>query len=93
VAPPAVTESEVAVAILDGKADAGIALRAVCALFPPGFDPVAPGALRSRDPPPRLFRAAGTETAGLARSADFAEKAAVRGGYDVGRVGGVRYNA
>jgi hypothetical protein len=63
-APPAVTQSEVAVAILGGKADVGIVLRAVAHYFRPDFIPLAwerfDLAIRRR-----AFRAAGTETAGF----------------------------
>jgi putative molybdopterin biosynthesis protein len=93
VAPPAVTESKLAVAILDGKADAGIALRAVAHYFRLDFVPLRwerfDLAIRRRD----YFEPPVQKLLGFARSVDFAEKAAVLGGYDIGRVGGVSYNA
>jgi putative molybdopterin biosynthesis protein len=91
--PPAVTESEVAAAILDGKADAGIAVRAVAHHFRLDFVPLRwerfDLAVRRRD----YFEPPVQKLLGFARSAEFAEKAAMLGGYDVTRTGSVSYNA
>ena len=46
-------------------------------------------AIRRRD----YFEPPVQKLLGFARSVDFAEKAAVLGGDDIGRVGGVSYNA
>jgi hypothetical protein len=73
-APPAVAQSELAVAILGGKADVGIALRAVAHFFRPDFIRLAwerfDLAIRRRasfEPPVRKLL-------GFARSADFARE-------------------
>jgi putative molybdopterin biosynthesis protein len=91
--PPAVTESEVAAAILDGKADAGIAVRAVAHHCRLDFVPLRwerfDLAVRRRD----YFEPPVQKLLSFARSAEFTEKAAVLGGYDIARTGSVSYNA
>lgn len=90
---PALTETDLAVAIFDGKADAGLAARAVANRFHLDFIPLHRErfdlALRRRDyfepPLQNLLR--------FARSAAFAEQARQLGGYDVGELGRVHYNA
>jgi excisionase family DNA binding protein len=93
VEPPARTETDLAALVLDGKADAGLAVRAVANRFRLGFVPLARErfdlALRRRDyfepPMQALLR--------FARSAAFAARAAELGGYDVSGTGRVAYNA
>jgi molybdate-binding protein len=90
---PALTETDLAVAIFDGKADAGLAARAVANRFHLDFIPLHRErfdlALRRRDyfepPLQNLLR--------FARSAAFAEQARNLGGYDVDELGRVHYNA
>jgi excisionase family DNA binding protein len=93
VEPPARTETDLAGLVLDGKADAGIAIRAVAQRFRLGFVPLARErfdlALRRRDyfepPMQALLR--------FTRSPAFAARAAELGGYNVRETGRVRYNA
>jgi len=90
---PALTETDLAVAIFDGKADAGLAARAVANRFHLDFIPLHRErfdlALRRRDyfepPLQNLLR--------FARSAAFAEQARNLGGYDIDELGHVHYNA
>ena len=92
VEPPARTETDLAGLVLDGKADAGVAIRAVAVRFRLGFEPLAQErfdlVLRRRDyfepPIQALLR--------FARTAPFAERAAELAGYDVRGTGRVVYN-
>jgi putative molybdopterin biosynthesis protein len=92
-AQPALTETDIAAAILDGKADAGVAVRAVAQRHKLGFVPLRwerfDLAMRRRDyfepPLQRLLR--------FARSPEFAEKAQAFGGYDLSAAGTIAYNA
>jgi len=90
---PARGESDVAAAIRDGKADAGIAIEAagrelglaIIPLATERFDLV----MRRRDyfePPMQALLT-------LARSVDFRERAAALGGYDVSTTGRIVFNA
>ena len=92
-AQPALTETDIAAAILDGKADAGVAVRAVAQRHKLGFVPLRwerfDLAMRRRDyfepPVQKLLR--------FARTAEFAERAQALGGYDLAAAGTVNYNA
>lgn len=89
---PARTESDVAAAVADGQADAGIAIEAVAKQYRLGFVPL----IEERydliiwrrdffdDPVDRLMR--------LTRTKDFRERAMSLGGYDVSGSGRVHYN-
>lgn len=90
---PALTETDIAAAILDGKADAGIAVRAVAQRHKLGFVPLRwerfDLAMRRREyfepPVQKLLR--------FARTPEFAEKAQTLGGYDLSAAGTINYNA
>jgi len=92
-AQPALTETDIAAAILDGKADAGVAVRAVAQRHKLGFVPLRwerfDLAMRRRDyfqpPVQKLLR--------FARTAEFAERAQALDGYDLASAGTVNYNA
>lgn len=92
-AQPALTETDIAAAILDGKADAGIAVRAVAQRHKLGFVPVRwerfDLAMRRRD----YFEPAVQKLLRFARTAEFAERAQALGGYDLAAAGTVNYNA
>lgn len=91
--PPARSESDVAVAVADGKADAGIGLGCMARQFRLGFVPL----VRERfdlvvwrrayfdEPFQRLLA--------FCRSEAFRARAAELGGYDISGLGEVRYNA
>jgi putative molybdopterin biosynthesis protein len=93
VTPPALTETEVAAAILDDRADAGVAVRAVAQHFRLDFVPLRwerfDLALRRRNyfepPVQRLLH--------FARSEEFRRRAAALGGYDLGAAGAIMFNA
>jgi excisionase family DNA binding protein len=92
VEPSALTETDLAAAVLDGAADCGIAVRAVAKRFSLGFVPLHVErfdlAVRRRDyfepPVQKLLAFAGT--------AAFAAQAAALEGYDIGALGRVVYN-
>ncbi|MDE2228609.1 MAG: helix-turn-helix transcriptional regulator [Alphaproteobacteria bacterium] len=90
---PALTETDIASAILDGKADAGIAVRAVAERHKLGFVPLRwerfDLAMRRRD----YFEPPAQKLLGFARTPRFAEKAQTLGGYDLSAAGTVNYNA
>jgi putative molybdopterin biosynthesis protein len=93
VMPPALTETDLAALILDGKADCGLAIRAVAQRFGLGFVPLHTErfdlALRRRDyfepPLQRLLE--------FARGPLLARRAEELGGYDTGALGRVWHNA
>jgi excisionase family DNA binding protein len=87
------SETDVGLAILGGKADAGLALAAVAGLLHLDFFPLARERfdllLRRRDyfePPFQTLLA-------FTRTPAFQEKAREMGGYDIAQLGQVRYNA
>jgi putative molybdopterin biosynthesis protein len=90
---PAATETDLASAIFDGKADCGLAVRSVARRFHLDFIPLHwerfDLALRRRDyfeaPVQRLLR--------FGRGPDFHERAAALGGYDLSGHGDVIYNS
>ena len=90
---PAIDETELALAVLDGKADCGLAVQAVAhrhrldfvPLHRERFDVV----LRRRD----FFEPPMQRLLDFARSPAFAGRAAELSGYDVGGIGRVVYNA
>ena len=91
--PPAQTESEVAAAILDGRADTGLAVRAVARQFHLDFVPLAHerldiAVLRGSyfDPPLQSLFA-------FTKRPLFQRQAKMLAGYDVGELGRVRWNA
>jgi excisionase family DNA binding protein len=89
----ALTEAEIATAVADGKADAGLAIEAVARRHRLGFVPLQRErfdlALRRRDyfePPVQALVA-------FIRTERFREQAEALGGYEVGATGTVMYNA
>jgi len=86
------TETDLGLAILEGHADAGLAIEAVAHTLKLGFVPLARERydllLRRRDyfePPLQALFA-------LTRTAGFRDRAARLGGYDISGLGTVRYN-
>jgi molybdate-binding protein len=91
--PVALSETELAASVLDGKADCGLAVEAVARRFRLGFVPLHRErfdlALRRRayfEPPFQRLLA-------FTASAAFAELSAALGGYDTTGIGRVVYNA
>lgn len=91
-APPARSESDVALAVLEGKADAGVAIACVAAQFRLGFVPLVRErydlVVRRRDffePPLQMLLQ-------FARSRPFERKAKELEGYDVSDLGRVVWN-
>lgn len=93
VEPPALTETDIATAVLDGNADCGLAIRAVARRFRLDFIPLHTErfdlVMRRRD----YFEAPMQTLLGFTRTAAFRERAADFGGYDVSDTGRVVYNA
>ncbi len=90
--PPARSEADVALAVADGKADAGLAVETVARQYRLDFLPLFRErydlAVWRRDwfePPLRSLIS-------FARTAAFADRAADLGGYDISGLGTVRYN-
>jgi len=90
---PALSESDLALAIAEGKADAGLAVRAVARQFGLGFLPLARErydlVMRRRDffePPVQALFA-------FARGERFRTRAEEMGGYDTSGLGAVAYNS
>ena len=91
--PPMRTETDLAAAVLDGKADCGLAIRAVARRFRLDFVPLHRErfdlAMRRRD----YFEPALQTLFRFTRSSAFAERAQELGGYDIRETGRVVYNA
>jgi molybdate-binding protein len=90
---PALAETDLAAAIRNGKADAGIAIEAAAKALGLAFVPVATErfdlVVRRRD----YFEPAVQALVAFARGAEFREEAARLGGYDVSASGRVVFNA
>jgi len=91
--PPALTQSDVALAVAEGRAEAGFGIAAVAMQYRLGFVPLAEERYdllvwRAAyfDPPLQKLMA-------FTRTERFIAKAAELGGYDVGGLGRVHYNA
>ena len=86
------SESELALAIADGKAEAGLGIAAVARRYRLDFVPLARErydlVLRRRE----YFEPPVQQLLGFARTPEFAARAAEMGGYDVGGLGTVVYN-
>jgi putative molybdopterin biosynthesis protein len=91
--PPALTETDLAAAIAEGKADCGLAIETVARQFRLDFIPLHQErfdlAMRRRD----YFEPPIQALLGFARTPAFQLRAQEFGGYDVSDCGGVRYNA
>jgi excisionase family DNA binding protein len=91
--PPALTQSDVALAVAEGRAEAGFGIAAVAHQYRLGFVPLA---LERYDL--LIWRAAYFEPPvqklmAFTRTERFAAQAAELGGYDISRLGQVHYNA
>lgn len=89
---PARTEADVAAAVAEGRADAGLAIEAVARQYRLGFVPLVEERYdlvvwrrAAFEPPFQRLMA-------FARTAEFAERARSLGGYDVGGLGTVHFN-
>ena len=91
--PPARSEADVALAVADGKADAGLAVETVARQYRLEFLPLFRErydfAVWRRD----WFEPPLQRLVTFARTPAFAERAAELGGYDITGLGAVRYNA
>ncbi len=89
----ALSESDLGLAVLEGKADVGLAVRAVAHQYRLGFVPLRRErfdlVMRRRD----YFEAPVQALLGFARTPTLTTRAIELGGYDVGRLGQVRWNA
>jgi excisionase family DNA binding protein len=90
---PALAETDVAAAVRDGKADAGVAIEAAARAHGLDFIPLAQErldlVLRRRD----YFEPGVQALLAFARSPEMRERAATLGGYDVSATGRVVFNA
>lgn len=90
---PALAETDLAAAVLAGKADAGIAIEAAARAHGLGFIPLANErfdlVMQRRD----YFEPAAQALLAFARSEEFRERAAGLGGYEVAGTGRVVWNA
>ncbi len=90
--PPVLSETDVGLAIVEGRADAGLAVEAVARQFRLAFVPLADErfdlALRRRS----YFEAPAQSLFAFAGTAAMKRRAAALGGYDVGETGRVTWN-
>ncbi len=93
VQPVAQTEADIASAILDGRADAGLAVRAVARQFHLDFIPLAVERLDVAVLRPSYFDAPWQSLMAFTREAAFARYAKSLAGYDVSNLGQVVWNA
>ena len=90
---PARTEADVALAVLDGKADAAFGLEAMARQFRLGFVPVAQERYDLVVWRQGYFEPAFQALVRFLATPAFAAHAAEMGGYDIGQAGTVHYNA
>jgi putative molybdopterin biosynthesis protein len=93
VAAPALTETDLAAAVLDGGADCGLAIEAVARRFRLDFLPLHQERFDLAMHRPDYFGPAMQRLLGFARTAGFAATAEALGGYDVSRLGQVVFNS
>ncbi len=90
--PPALSETDVAIAVSEGKADAGLAIKAVAEQFRLDFVPLHRErydlAVRRRE----YFEPEFQRLLAFTRTERFADKARTFGGYDITELGRVVYN-
>lgn len=89
---PARTEADVAAAVSDGRADAGLAIEAVARQYRLGFVPLVEERYDLVVWRRAAFEPAFQKLMTFARSATFRERAHQLGGYDVSATGWVHYN-
>jgi excisionase family DNA binding protein len=92
-APAAQTESEIAAAILDGRADAGLAVRAVARQFHLDFIPLTLERLDIAVLRPSYFDAPWQALMAFTRKPPFQRYARSLAGYDIRHLGKVHWNA
>lgn len=90
---PALTETEIGLAILEGAADAGLAVESVARSLRLGFVPVMEERFDLVIHRQAYFEPPVQALLAFARSPDFAAKAQSLGGYDLSGLGEVRWNA
>lgn len=90
---PALTETEVGLAILEGAADTGLAVETVARTLRLGFVPVLEERFDLVVHRQAYFEPPVQALLSFARSPDFAAKAQSLGGYDLTGLGEVRWNA
>jgi putative molybdopterin biosynthesis protein len=91
-APPARSEADVALAVADGKADAGLAVESVARQYRLGFVPLFRERYDLAVWRREAFERPLQKLLAFCRSAAFATRAAELGGYEIGALGRVRYN-
>ncbi len=91
--PPARNEADVAVAVAEGKADAGLAIEPAARLYRLDFLPLVQERFDLAVWRHDYFEPPFQKLLAFCRTAAFAEKAEALGGYDVSETGTVVYNA
>ena len=91
--PPARSEADVAVAVAEGKADAGLAIESAARLYRLSFLPLAEERFDLAVWRHDFFEEPFQKLLAFCRTPAFAEKAGTLGGYDVSVFGEVVYNA
>jgi excisionase family DNA binding protein len=89
---PARTEADVAAAVAEGKADAGLAIEAVARQYRLGFVPLIQERYDLVIWRRSVFEPPVQKLLAFCRSATFRERAATLGGYDIAALGTVHYN-
>ncbi|MFO1090491.1 MAG: helix-turn-helix transcriptional regulator [Hyphomicrobiales bacterium] len=92
IAGPFGSEAELALAIADGKADAGVGIEAMAKAFRLGFIPLARERYDLAVWRKSFFESPFQALMRFTRTPRFAERAAELGGYDISGLGGIRYN-
>ncbi|MBC7908271.1 MAG: helix-turn-helix transcriptional regulator [Rhodospirillaceae bacterium] len=90
---PALTETEIGLAILEGAADAGLAVQTVATTLRLGFVPLCEERFDVLIHRQAYFEPAVQALLAFARTPTFAAKADALGGYDLAGLGEVRWNA
>jgi excisionase family DNA binding protein len=90
---PALTEGDVAAAVAEGRADAGLGIAAVARQYRVGFVPLIVERYDLAVWRAAYFQEPVQKLLAFARSSRFAERAEALGGYDTSGLGTVHYNA
>ena len=91
--PPALTEADVATAVAEGRADAGLGIAAVAQLARLGFVPLVEERYDIAVWRAAYFEAPVQKLLAFTRTSRFADRAKALAGYDVSGLGTVHYNA
>ena len=90
---PVRSETDIGLAILDGSADAGLAVESVANSLKLGFTPLQKERFDLAIDRQAYFQPPVQALLAFTRTAEFAARAEAMGGYDISGIGSIRWNA